>query len=348
MDTLTHVLTGALIARAAAPARVAPGTPGQRARMAAGAIAAGFPDIDFVLRAVDTLWYLAEAHQSVTHSLVLLPLWAWLIARGCGWFTGLGWRGFFTPAVLGLAIHIAGDLLTAYGTMILYPLSDWRPSLSWLFVLDPWFTALAVLGLVIALRRPAAARTACIAALAALTTYAGAQAFQHQRALDIGIDHALARGLEHGRVEVLPQPLSPGHWMVVVSHGELREVAYVRLLPGRSVFAYLPWPGLFEQMSSAYLPAPEWRTQARFGTTPAERVIARAAWAQDDFEDFRAFARLPVLNGTSRDGARQCAWFHDLRFALPELQPSFVYGMCHDDGQPSWRLERRRGALWLD
>ena len=36
----------------------------------------------------------------------------------------------------------------------------------------------------------------------------------------------------------------------------------------------------------------------------------------------RAFARLPVLNGTSRDGARQCAWFHDLRFALPELPPA--------------------------
>ncbi len=347
MDTLTHVLSGALIARAVAPTHITAGSPGQRARMAAGGLGAGFPDIDFALRAVDTLWYLAVAHQGATHSLVLLPLWAFLIACVCGWFTGLGWRGFFIPAALGLAIHVAGDLITAYGTMILFPLSDWRPALSWTYVLDPWFTLIIALGLLAAARWPARARAAGIAALAMLAAYVGMQGVQHQRGVDAGVDHALALGLEHARVDALPQPLSPGHWMVIVSHGELRHVARVRLLPGRAVVEHVPVSALLERMSAAYRHVPDWQIHTRYGATPAERGLARAAWAQDGFEDFRDFARLPVLHEVTRTGARDCAWFYDLRFLLPELPPSFVFGMCRDD-DAAWRVERRRGALWLD
>lgn len=75
MDTLTHALSGALLGRLIArppdPARPAP-KPWQM--VVAGAAAATFPDLDFVLGYVSELTYL-RGHRGVTHSVLLLPLW---------------------------------------------------------------------------------------------------------------------------------------------------------------------------------------------------------------------------------------------------------------------------------
>ena len=83
MDTLTHALSGALLGRATAPdparARIT-----TAARMAAGALAAAFPDADFFLAYVSPVAYLT-GHRGLTHSIFLAPLWAlllaWLLAR---------------------------------------------------------------------------------------------------------------------------------------------------------------------------------------------------------------------------------------------------------------------------
>ena len=121
MDPLTHALSGALLARAVAqsppPSRsehittVLP----LRVQIAAGFAAAAFPDVDFALRLIDTLTYL-NWHQGPTHSLILLPLWAWLLSRLFAWLTQRhgDWKLFFPPICLGIAIHIAGDFITSY------------------------------------------------------------------------------------------------------------------------------------------------------------------------------------------------------------------------------------------
>jgi inner membrane protein len=77
-------------------------------------------------------------------------------------------------------------------------------------------------------------------------------------------------------------------------------------------------------------------------------ALARAASGHDDFAPFRRFARFLVLDHieTRRDG--RCAWFTDLRFSLPELPPSFRYGLCQTDGEPGWRLSRLHGVFHID
>src|SRR5690606_10550406 len=95
MDTLTHALSGALVGRVFAGRRASAGAaaaapaagrvqPPVWQMVAAGTIAAIFPDLDFVLGWVSELTYL-RGHRGVTHSLLLLPLWglliAWLLAR---------------------------------------------------------------------------------------------------------------------------------------------------------------------------------------------------------------------------------------------------------------------------
>ena len=348
MDTLTHALSGALLARAATPARTGPGTPGTGGRMLAGFAGGAFPDIDFAMRAVDTLWYLSEVHQGATHSLVLLPLWALIVAWVFGRISGLGWRGYFVPVALGIAIHIAGDLITAYGTMVLYPFSEWRPALSWTYVVDPYFTLIIVAGLAAAWRWPQHGRTAGAAVLAVLAAYTAMQGLVQYRAVMVAEGYARAAGQSEARGEALPQPFSPAHRMLVVTSDELYYVAWARFLPGRSLAERLPLPEPFADMARAYQQEPAWRRGYRLGQGPQETGLARIAWAQNDFRHFRRFARIPVLHEISEEEARVCVWFQDLRFTLPALPPSFVFGMCYDFPDGTWHRERRRGAMWLD
>src|SRR5262245_53107000 len=146
MDTLTHALSGALLARATLTH--APGALPAGRRMIAGGLAAAFPDIDFVAGYVSSLFYL-QHHRGITHSLLLLPLWALLIAGICAliWRGDRGWRAYVGVAALGVGIHILGDLITSFGTMVFAPFSDARFAWDTTFIIDPWFSAIIVAGL---------------------------------------------------------------------------------------------------------------------------------------------------------------------------------------------------------
>ena len=87
MDTLTHALSGALLARATAHSGYAPGGLSLRARIAVGSLAAAFPDCDIVVSPVSPLAYLYN-HRGVTHSVLMLPLWAVLLGLVCAWIIG--------------------------------------------------------------------------------------------------------------------------------------------------------------------------------------------------------------------------------------------------------------------
>lgn len=176
MDPLTHALSGALLARAVAqsPPQLRPERETVlplRVQITAGFTAAAFPDVDFALRLIDTLTYL-NWHQGPTHSLILLPLWAWLLARLFAWLTQRhdAWKLFLPPICLGIAIHIAGDFITSYGLMLFAPFSTERFSLPLVFVIDPWFSLIIIAGLIISWRYPRQ-RIAAMAALACLCGY---------------------------------------------------------------------------------------------------------------------------------------------------------------------------------
>lgn len=349
MDTITHALSGALAARAAAPARATQDALSPRARIAAGLAAAAFPDADFALRLADTLTYL-NWHQGPTHSLVLLPLWAWLLAH---LFARIGgrrhaWRAFYPPALIGIAIHIAGDFLTAYGTMLFAPFSTQRYSLPIAFVLDPYFTAILAAGLVLALAR-LQSRVPALAALALLGAYLGLQAALHQRAVRIATEYAATLGSGRTEVHALAQPLTPFNRKLIVVRGEEYHEAHVNLWRARAAANPDPEDGLLRRIAAGYQPATalRWTRHHRFGDDPSASALARAAWDDDVFADFRRFAVFPVLHRVETVGARVCVRFVDLRFTLPGLAPSFQFGLCRGASE-GWRLERVRGSFWID
>jgi inner membrane protein len=335
MDTLTHALSGALLARATLGR--APQTPaGERVRVAF--LAAAFPDIDYLVSWIDPLVYL-NSHQGLTHSLVLMPAWAALLTSLAVRWYGRRWRDFYGPALLGVLAHIAGDLITAYGTEVFAPLSFERYAYPIAFVLDPYFTAVTAGGLWLSVHRDS--RLAAQIGLAALLAYVGFLAMLRAEALDMGLDLANERGLGGRGVAALPQPFTPLNWKLLISEGSTIHEAHLRL---RRRFPPALGALWFPETAAAFRPRADVGLVAypRFGTDPHWTQVAREVWRQPDFAGFRRFARYPVLHRIDTDGPQTCLWFTDLRYALPHLFPAFRFGMCRGSPESAWRLYRLR------
>lgn len=341
MDTVTHALLGALVARTATPGRSRLGT---RERLLLGAGAATFPDIDFLGFPIDPLVFLADWHQGATHSLMLLPLWSLLLG---GLFVALTRqrRVFFEATlicVLALASHIASDAITAYGTRIFDPLSKQRFSFDTTFVIDPLFTGLIVLSLGASLwtgRRAIAGL-----GLLALCVYVGGQALLRQQALERGHEYAREHGIVTDGVAALPQPFSPFNWKLIVTEGPWIYQTHVNLAghppPVPDVFG-LRW---LHAVAAAYRPPPDavWVRRHRFGEREELRELVEELWQRPDFAPFRHFAVHPALSRIDRSNGATCVWFTDLRYDLPTLPDTFRYGFCRDAPDAPWQLYRLR------
>src|SRR5216683_3385762 len=153
MDTITHGIAGALIGKAVFHGEdMFAAHPMNRGRIITWSLMLGaiFPDSDVVrdIFSHDKLLVITW-HRSVTHSLVMLPLWALLLA----WITRAfaNSRKWEAPSFLalvglygaGILSHILLDLVTTFGTMIWSPIEWSRPTWDLIFIVD--FTLTAIL-----------------------------------------------------------------------------------------------------------------------------------------------------------------------------------------------------------
>ena len=297
------------------------------------------------MRLVDPVSYLTIYHRGITHSLILLPLWALLLATLFALLTRgrYRWRMFAGVCALGIATHIVGDVITAFGTMIFAPFSYLRVALPTTFIIDPYFTAIIAFGLIGSFIA-ANPRWPAIVGTASLAAYVGMQGVLHERAVDAGSAYAATRGFNQAKIKAVPQPLSPFNWMVVIEHGEVYHRAYLNLLrrervtvPVRAGFWYRLW-GSYQPVESA-----RWLATSRYGDAKA-RTLARAAWQAEALAGYRRFTLFPALYRIDNNGRDLCVWFQDLRFALEGRPIPFRYGACRAHGQSDWRLERLLAA----
>jgi inner membrane protein len=336
---LTHALSGALLARAIAP-RDAPPRSVPR-RVAAGFFAAAAPDLDFVLGFVSPLLYL-EQHRGPTHSVVLLPLWAlalsWLLSkilREPG-----GWKALYGVCALALGAHIAGDLITSFGTIVFAPLSDARYAWGTTFIIDLWFTGIIVAGL-LASALWKGSRLPAMAAGIVLVSYVGFQAVLKERALDYAREYAAKRGWSGAQIVAHPRAVSPFNWTVFASDEAAHRFAHVNL---RRKEPLPPAHDFVGRLGAAFQPLSiaQWETRTRYGTRAAEQSLAREAWASPALGFLRWFADRPAFDGLSE--ASTCVWFVDLRFLNPgrDWLP-FRYGACREAPGAPWRAFERLG-----
>ena len=343
MDPLTHIVAGAVLGRATAPTIARPDGLSVRARMTAGALSAAIPDIDGLLSYVSPVAYL-EQHRGLTHSVLLLPLWAlalaWLFARVAR--DSRGPSPWFGICALGLASHTVLDVITGYGTMFLAPVSWHRFSLGTTFIIDLWFSGILIAGLAgaLAFRR---SRLPAMLALIGACAYVGLQFVLKERAEAFGVRHAAVRKLSDAKVVAHPRPVSPFNWTVFVTNGDRTEYSHVNLVRREAKPVPAPGAGFVERLDAPYRPLDDarWHSREHFGATPADRTLAASAWRAGELAFFRRFAELPVYDGRSPGTA--CVWFVDLRFDAPGRgELPFRYGVCREGPDSRWRAHQVR------
>jgi membrane-bound metal-dependent hydrolase YbcI (DUF457 family) len=163
MDTITHGIVGALTGKALfagrdVPAGVAEGgvaralsSPTARAAIVACTLGSMFPDIDIFAGPLGhNPLAIMEWHRNITHSAVILPLLALLLAALSIPLTRLlKWKSppfltLFAIYAVGIATHIFLDLVTTFGTMVWSPLRYSRPAWDWVFIIDLTLTGIAL------------------------------------------------------------------------------------------------------------------------------------------------------------------------------------------------------------
>lgn len=341
MDTITHAISGAVIGAATAlpgRERQGAGTIGQRALW--GGLFAAFPDSDSITSLfMDHFDYLI-AHRGLTHSVVMLPIWAALLGFIASRFGKLKFTDMALLAAMALVAHICGDLITSYGTRMFAPV--WDAPLAWpiVFIIDPVFTLILLVGLMFSTWKQAVMPARVAGGV--LLAYLALAAWNHNKAIEFGEHWAETEGISSPVVIAFPQPLSTFNWKVVVVTGETYHRSYINLL-AEERFKAGEDAAWVSRVWSTYRPvgAAHWQAYPKFPPESVTRDLAIRAWQQEEFTGFRKFALLPYVSEVSGTSERVCVWFTDLRFTMPELDHPFEYAMCRT-GPEQWERQLDR------
>ncbi len=343
MDTVTHGLTGWLVART-----LPDKWKGEHPAIATGVVTLGsvLPDADNAASLLGSELYL-RVHRGISHSLLGISVSslvvALLFARFGRWKDA---KRLFLLALLGQVSHVVLDLLNSYGTQVLQPFSDARLSLDLLFVVDLVFTGIVVAG--IAWSRGGRAGRARVA-MASLAVYVGIAALLHGRAVDLVRDAAVRSGIRVVTVSALPRlPSVPlpsmdqlGFATPAVAfptekdHSGDRAPAEKRAVPFPA--GPLSWSGFVDD-GRTFLRAEvdplagmlEWKQRELRGPDVPE---VRAVRGLADVETYLWFARFPAASIVSNRGRTEVT-FYDMRFSgIPGRRP-FLLRVIETPGAP--------------
>lgn len=149
MDSLTHIVLGAVIGEAVAGKKL-----GKKA-MLIGAAAQSLPDIDFVLGFFNSPVEDLLAHRGITHSFLFAVLatigLAYLFKRYVNRDQPLTLRHWMIFLGLEVLMHLTLDSLNSYGTGLFEPFTNDRISFNVIFVADPFFTIWSLIAMIILL-----------------------------------------------------------------------------------------------------------------------------------------------------------------------------------------------------
>ncbi len=171
-----------------------------------GALAAMTPDLDVLIKSsIDPLLAL-DYHRHFTHSLFFIPFGALLCSLVLYPLFGRRWGVSFwqtlTWATIGYATHALLDACTSYGTLLLWPFSNYRVAWDIVSIIDPLFTIPLIIFAVMASIQQRSRLAVC--AVSWVFVYLGIGVIQHERAIDVGRELAASRGHEVIRLEVKP------------------------------------------------------------------------------------------------------------------------------------------------
>ena len=261
------------------------------------------PDLDAIVEFLPDPLALLRYHRGLTHSLLggagLALILALAFAR---LFPGVSRKKLLVLTSIGVYLHVFLDLLTSYGTLLLYPFLSERFTLDWLWTFDPTFLGILVCCLLgVYLLRQAPRRVAKAGLVIAGFYIALCGALQWVAVQAVAAE-AAALEIENVRqVVALPAPFVPLNWTGIVETDRTYYRARVEL--GRGWTADLK----FEEVPKI-APDAGRRALDAVAREPLREQVQLYEW----------FARFPVVT-VERDTAEQLVRFYDLRFDLPGL-----------------------------
>ncbi|MCP5275545.1 MAG: metal-dependent hydrolase [Burkholderiales bacterium] len=198
MDLLTQGLLGASMAQS--------GARHDETRIAAGVgfLAGVIADADILIQSENDPLLNIEFHRHFTHSIFFVPFGA-LIAAIVLWpflRKHLPFARIYLFAFLGYCLSGVLDAFTSYGTHLLWPLSDERTALNMISVVDPVFTLILLVAVILALRKKTV--TAARVGLLLAAIYLSFGWMQLQRAEDIARTLTVERNHSIERLLVKP------------------------------------------------------------------------------------------------------------------------------------------------
>lgn len=340
MDTVTHGLTGWLIARAV------PSKEDRKWATAAVVVGSVLPDADHIASLFGSEAYL-RMHRGISHSFAGTAVTSLVVALLLARFGKCkDLKKLYFLALLGQLSHIALDLLNSYGTQVLQPFSNVRVSFDLIFIIDLVFTGIVVAGLLLSRVRPARAR----AALVLLVSYVGLAAVLHARAAEAVRDAAMRHG-----VPVVSSYALPGLRTVPVPRefgivGKAEAAAGIvpagtkGVGQGSGLRGGIPlpagpfsWNGFVDD-GRTYLRAEvdpfdgeiAWKERARKGSVAPE---AKVLGTLPDVRTYLWFARFPTVFVTTREG-KTVVTFTDMRFGGGTTARPFVLEVTEAPGLP--------------
>lgn len=283
-------------------------------RPLAGAVAGAFPYIDYIFWFFGPTFY-AQHHFAETWSVYLLPF----FGAGLAWVFGMAsrkpWLHFLPITITALFVTLLLGALTEQGIRLYTPFSQNYVAGQIVYSFDlVVFVALffaAILCFLLKRWQRDLSRVVLVLLVAymfVLTTFhAKAEAFarNYQRAMDLDVI----------RTEVMPQPLSPLNWRIIIhtTDGRLHDTL-VSLGTGAGKTGKEA-QNRTERVAALYKPLDEavWRIYRRFGKAPISN-IARAAWVSHvDNRVFRWKMRYTVVRDVVEFEGQDCVRFRDLR-----------------------------------
>lgn len=287
MDNLTHTLTGVVLGHACYRRRVG------RGAVPILALASNLPDLDaLVVLSGDPRSVLLR--RTFGHSLLLLPLWVLVSAALLRRLAPQArFRTVLGLCALGAGLHLLFDLVNSFGVVLLWPLSDWRPELATVFIIDLILTGLLALPLLLSLPR---SRRGSLEGLSRVSVVAvglylvvcGANRWLAGRAL-AGEIATIRPPPEFSYV--FAEPLGPHRWRGVIRTGNTYRLFLIHSLTGKVERRGEVATQTGDPAVEAARASPLGRRLEGFFKTPIWEVTARASPSTVRVRDLR-FASL--------------------------------------------------------
>jgi inner membrane protein len=314
MEPVTHLLTGACLARAGLNRKAAYAT-------LAMTLAAEAPDLD-TLWSVDGPVAAFQHHRGWTHTLLGIPfealavvglIWLlhrWRTQRGRTTLVPVHWPRLWLFCLLALCSHILLDWTNNYGVRPFFPFNPRWYAGSFVFIFEPVLFLILVVALVApslfgligsevgARRQPFQGRAWAMSALIAIVMLWCWRAFEHGKAIAL----AVAGNFHHAptdvrRIFASPEPINPYRWHVILDTPTLYQLAAVNT-----------WDRTVSAPSDDLL----YKPPTSLATLPAKR-----SWLGEAYLDWSSY---PIVTdiGPDGDGFTEVT-FDDARFLYDTL-----------------------------